>query len=46
METIDKILGVVVETQEDVKDLKGRMVHVEEVQGKTYNKLDGFFSFD
>lgn len=42
METIDRVLNVVVETQADVKDLKDRVGHVENIQAKTYDKLDGF----
>lgn len=42
METIDRILNIVIDTQADIKDLNGRVEHLEEVQNNTYNKLDGF----
>ena len=45
MDQLDEILSVVVDTQADVKDLKGRVGHLEEIQDKTYNKLDGFLVF-
>lgn len=38
----DKTLGVVLDTQGDVKDLRERVMHLEEQHEKTFNKLDGF----
>lgn len=42
MDIQDKILDAVLDTQADVKHLNDRVEHVEEVQVKTYDKLDGF----
>lgn len=42
MDIQDRILAVVVNTQEDVKDLKERVVHLEDTNDRTFNKLDGF----
>ncbi len=44
MDTIDKILSIVLDNQTDLKDVKSRIGHVEDVQEKTFNKLDGFLS--
>jgi len=44
MDTQDKILNIVLDTQESIKDLSQRVVHVEETQNKTYDRLDGFLT--
>ncbi|MFH1631415.1 MAG: hypothetical protein ABIA47_00100 [bacterium] len=43
MDIQDKILVAVVDTQVDVKELKDRVVNIEDVQTRTCDKLDGFF---
>ncbi len=42
MDLQDKILSTVLDIQQDVKDLSGRMARVETVQDRVYDKLDGF----
>ena len=42
MDLQDKILRTVLDIQQDVKDLSGRMARVETVQDRVYDKLDGF----
>lgn len=42
MDLQDKILSAVLDIQENVKNLGDRVSRVEEVQGKVYDKLDGF----
>lgn len=44
MDIQDKILDAVLDTQSDVKELTNRVGHVEDVQEKTYSKLDGFLT--
>lgn len=44
MDTQDKILNIVLDTQESIKDLTQRVSHVEETQDKTFNRLDGFLT--
>ena len=42
MDLQDKILSTVLDVQADVKEIKGRLEKVEDVQERTYGKLDGF----
>ncbi|MBP9695572.1 MAG: hypothetical protein KBD73_04195 [Candidatus Magasanikbacteria bacterium] len=44
MDNIDKILSIVLDNQADMKDVKSRIGNIEDVQNKTFNKLDGFLS--
>ncbi|OIO52377.1 hypothetical protein COY93_01455 [Candidatus Uhrbacteria bacterium CG_4_10_14_0_8_um_filter_58_22] len=44
MDIQDKILNAVLETQSDIQELKGRVEHIEDVNAKTYDKLDGFLT--
>ena len=44
MDIQDKILNAVLESQSDIKELKDRVGPIEEVQQKTYDKLDGFLT--
>lgn len=42
--TVDRILVAVVDTQEDVSNLKERMGRVETTVNETYTKIDGFMA--
>ena len=42
MDLQDKILSAVLDVQADVKEIKDRLEKVEDVQERTFDKLDGF----
>ncbi len=39
MDNIDKILSIVLDNQADMKDVKSRIGHIEDVQEKTFNDM-------
>lgn len=41
-EKLERLMLAVVDLQEDIKDMKPRLAHVEDVADKTFGKIDGF----